>query len=177
VAIGLAGVLDVEDRRRKEPAVAEPVRAPAAHDEPGAAGALARVDMGGDAAVLDLRDERTDVVVVDARTDAHGAEVLYERLDDVRVQRTVDEDPALRVARLPGVPEHGGAQRRHERGHVDVAEDDARRLAAELEHHGAHLPRAGGHHPLARGARAGERDVVDVRVVGERGACFGAEAR
>src|SRR5215211_3746012 len=53
---------DVEDRGLEEPAVVEPVGAPAADDEPGAAGVAGRLDVRGDAGVLQLRDERPHVV-------------------------------------------------------------------------------------------------------------------
>src|SRR6202042_538396 len=77
---------------------------------------------------------------------------------------------------LPVVDEGGGEEVLADRGQVEVGvvEDDRGRLAAELERDRAEQPAAHLGDPPSGGGRAGERDLVDVRVLDQVGADLAA---
>ena len=129
------------------------------------------VDERLDPLELLLRVDRADVgVLVQRIADAQRAHAALQLRDDVLEDRLLHEQPragAAHVALVEVDPVDDPLDRLVERG---VVEDDVRRLAAQLERQP--LARAGDRalDLLADLGRAGERDLVDVRVLDERGA-------
>ena len=93
---------------------------------------------------------------------------LDQLVDELVVDRLLDDQPRAGGADLAGVQEDRG-ERHVERGlAVGVGEDDVGVLAAELEGDLLHRAGRGGHDPLAGAEPAGEGDQVDARVLAER---------
>ena len=69
-------------------------------------------------------------------------------------------------AHLAAVHEACEEQLRRDDLRVDVVEHDGRIVAAQLERHALQRARRAGHHLLARRDGAGERDLVDARMLG-----------
>ena len=101
-----------------------------------------------------------------------GAQVLGlvdELVQELVVHPLVDVDPLDAGAGLAGVGAR--APQRGVGGGLDVGVlvDEQRVLAAGLDHHRGERLGAGGHHLLAGGRRAGERDLADAGAA-QRGA-------
>ena len=124
------------------------------------------------------RDQRADLGALIERI-AHDERLRGrgERLDEGVVNARLDQDPTARAAILPGVAEDGEQRFLHAAREIGVGEDDARRLAAELERGALDV---GGAEPEDLGAVrgiAGEGDLHDVRVRDQRRADAVARAR
>src|SRR5829696_4833935 len=105
------------------------------------------------------------------RSVAHDAALglLGQTVDDVVVDLRARQHARGRGAVLPGVVVAGPRDRLHRGLHVDVVEDDDRRLAAELQVHPLERLRGVLGDPFARLHRPGEGHHVDVVVGHERG--------
>ena len=133
-----------------------------------AAGAL---DERVHALLVRLRDQRAHLRLgVERVAHLHAAGLLAERVDEVVVDRLLDEDPRARLAALAGRVVDRPDRARDRRAEVGVREDEVGALAAELERQP--LDRLGAEpHDLAAGLRrARERDLVDAGVPDEVGA-------
>ena len=114
---------------------------------------------------------------IEPGAEADRPRALREALGELVADPLVDEDARPGDAALALVEEHG-AVRALERGvHVGVVEDEARRLAAELQRDALQVGLRRLDDLLAGRVLAGEGDLVDVGVAGERGAGTFAEAR
>ena len=160
----------VEDGRQVVEAVGERgvvgARAAAAqHGALGEPGGDVRLDLvavrgAGERAGLGLLVERA------AEPDPPGP--LDELVDELVVDRLLDQQPGAGRADLAGVQEDRGQREVERHLEVGVGEDDVGVLAAELERDLLHGAGGGGHDPPAGRQAAGERDQVDARVLGER---------
>src|SRR6185503_11206348 len=92
------------------------------------------------------------------------------------VDAVLDDEPGAGRADLAGVQEDRGDCVVDGGVEVDVREDDVRVLATELERDPLDRGRRGGHDATPGGKAAGERDQVDVGVLGERRADLRAGA-
>ena len=102
--------------------------------------------------------------------------VVGHALDELLVDRLLDEQPRAGAADLAGVGEHRHAGARHRRVQIGVGEDDVGRLAAELQRHALEVAGDGLDDLLAGQVRAGERHLVHARVRRQRRAGGLAEA-
>ncbi len=83
----------------------------------------------------------------------------------------LDEQPAAGTAALALVEEQAEVRALDGGVEIGVGEDDVGALAAQLEADALEVALGGGlHDDLAGGVFAGERDLVHVHVLGERGA-------
>ena len=128
------------------------------------------------------RDVRLDLLAVRGGDQRAGLGLVVERaaepdplgaadelVDELVVDRLLDDQPGTGRAHLARVQEHRG-QREVERGlAVGVGEHDVGVLAAQLERDLLHRLGGRGHDPLAGGQAAGERDQVDAGVLAEQG--------
>ena len=151
-------------------------RLPPQHDR--RAFRLADLDVLVDPVALALVDEGAELRLPPRRhSDPDPAGLVREALHELVVDGALDEDPRAGRADL-SLREVDAEHRADDRlVEVGVGEDDRRRLAAELERHALDRARARAHDRAARDGRAGERELVDVGVLGERGAGELAEAR
>ena len=118
-----------------------------------------------------LRDERAHLGLgVERVAHLHAARLLGERVDEVVVDRLLDEDAGARLAALAGGVVDRPDRARDRRVEVGVREDEVRALAAELERQPLDRLGAEPHDLAARLRRAGERDLVDAGVLDEIGA-------
>ena len=129
------------------------------------------LDVVPDAVALLEADERPDLGLVVRRVaDDDLPRRLGEQLDDLLVDRALDEDPRAGAAVLAAVVEDRVRRLGREALDVGVGVDDVRALAAELEADLLHVVRGQPHDLLAGRRLAGERDLADARVRGDRGA-------
>ena len=138
----------------------------------------ARLDEAGHAVVLLLRDQRPEVDGrIEAVADLQLAGLPGDALDDLVVDRLVREQPRARRAALALVVEDRARGAGDREFQIGVREDDRRRLAAEFQRDALQI--AGGclDDQLADFGRAGEGDLVDIRMLGERGAGGLADSR
>jgi ParB family chromosome partitioning protein len=166
-----------EDRRLEVVALAVRARGgrAAEHDLRALLAAEAHVVRDG----LELlgRDQRPEIgVVVHRVAELQRARPRHQLLHELVVDRRRHDQPRARLAHLALV-EEGRPQRAVDRRvHVRVLEDDVRRLAAELERELLDRRRGQLHDPPPDHGRAGERDLVHVRVGRELLAHRGAAA-
>src|SRR5688500_17063473 len=169
----------VEDRRQEIRTIGQGriVRFGAADDD-GRAFAEPDLDVVLDPVALLRADERPHLGRVVGRiADLDLARRLHEQLHDALVRRALHEDPAPRAAVLAGVVEDAVGRLARELLEVGIGEDDVRALAAELERDLLHVPGCQPHDLLAGRGLAGERDLADPVVGGDRGACRAAGSR
>ena len=168
----------VEDGRQVVVAVGEVrvVGAGATTPEYGALG-----DAGGDVR-LDLvavrgAGQRPGLgLLVERAAEADPSGAVHDRVDELVVDRLLDDEPGAGRADLAGVQEHGGEREVERDLEIGVGEDDVGVLAAELQGDLLHGAGGGGHDPAAGLQAAGERHQVDARVGRQRGAGLGAGA-
>ena len=110
-----------------------------------------------------------------AGPDRQRAKRRREPLEQLVVARALDQQPAARRARLPGVLHDRVDDHRDRRVEIGVGEHDLRTLAAELERHRAVALRRFLRDQRAGRRRAGERQVVDARMLREREPGLAAE--
>ena len=128
--------------------------------------------------MLLLGDERAHLGLgIEAWSDLDLLGVLGDALEDLVVRALLDEQARAGRAALAVVEEDRVRRAGDRRLHVSVAVDDVRRLAAELERDLLEVARGRLDDQLADLGRAGERDLVDVVVRGERRAGRLAVAR
>ena len=161
-------------RSRRPAPVVGPAAAAAQHRALGQPGRDVRLDLlavrGGDQRAGLGRRRRTG-----RRAGSRSAR-RDQLVDELVVDRLLDDQPGAGRADLAGVQEDRG-QREVERGlEVGVGEHDVGVLAAQLEGDLLHRGRGRGHDPPAGGQAAGERDQVDAGVLGQRRAGVGAGA-
>ena len=152
----LVALLEAGDDRRLEE-VARQVGLHAAGDDLGVAGLA--LEEALDPLALARGVERAQRRVGGHRVaEDEALRFAGEAVDDVVVDAFGGEHPGRRRAVLAGVVVAGAGDRLHRRLHVDVVEDDDRRLAAELQVDP--LERVGGRlgDPLAGRRRAGQAD-------------------
>ncbi|CAB4942372.1 unannotated protein [freshwater metagenome] len=164
-----------EDGRLHE--VAGAVDRVAAGDGAGA-GVAADLEVARDAVELLGRDERAHLGVgLQAVADLDAVGRGGDALDDLVEQVVLDVEARAGGADLALVEEDAVRRAGDGRRDVGVAQDDVRALAAELERHALEVRAAGRlGDELADLGRAGEGDLVDVVVLGQRRAGV-AEAR
>ena len=122
-------------------------------------------------------DQRPDLGRVVGRVaDLDLAGRLDEQLDDPVVDRALDEDPAPGAAVLAAVVEDRVRRLAGEALEVGVGEDDVRALAAELEADLLHVVGGQPHDLLAGRRLAGEGDLADPGMAGDRRAGRAARA-
>jgi hypothetical protein len=158
----------VRDRGRVE-------RAPLADRAPAGAHLGSRRDGLADVRVDDralvVVDQRTHLGRgVQARADSELLGPLGQGGDERLGDRLVDVDALDRRADLPGIGERADGRLLGGPLGVDVAVDDQRVLAAELEQHLLRSPGGGLRDRLTRPGRAGVHDQVDAGVGDQRGA-------
>ena len=122
-------------------------------------------------ALLDVRQDLVELGLVDLRAllgrgvervaELAGLDLRGELLDELVVDRLLNEQPAARAAALALVQEQAEQGAVDGRVEIGVGEDDVRALAAQLE--GDPLERVGRdlHDDLAGASLAGEGDLVD----------------
>ena len=163
------GGRDVGEQRRREPVAALGQRA--GDRAPRRALALAGVDQRLDPLQLRGGVDRADVgVLVERVADAQQAHPPPQLLDDLLGDALLQQQPRAGAAHVALVEEDAvddALDGLVERG---VVEHDVGGLAAELEREADVAARGGGLDVLADLGRAGERDLVDVRVADQRGA-------
>src|SRR5439155_10016672 len=98
-------------------------------------------------------------------------------IDEFLVDRTLDEDAAAGRTHLPLVDEHAEERAVDGRLEVGVGEKDVRRLAAELQRYFLQRSCSAAHDRLSDVDAAGERNLVDVRMLDYRGAGALADSR
>ena len=160
----------IEDRRHEIRAVGQGriIGRLAADDERGAL-AEADLDVVPHPVALLEADERADLGRVVGRiADLDLPGRRGEQLDDLLVDRALDEDPAARAAVLAAVVEDAVRRLAREPLEVGVGVDDVRALAAELEADLLHVVRGQPHDLLAGRRLAGEGDLADARMRGDR---------
>src|SRR5581483_10870515 len=120
------------------------------------------------AVAMRLRDERPHLRLrIERVADADLLRVVGEARDELVVERRFDEHARARLAALTrGVVDRPDT-RRDRVVEVRVREDEVRALAAELERQPLDRVRAEPHDLAARARRAGERHLVDARVLDE----------
>ena len=129
------------------------------------------------AVVLLLRDERPEIDGrIEAVADLELAGLVDDALDDLVVDRLVREQARARRAALALVVEDRVGRPGDRAVEIGVREDDGRRLAAELERDALEVAGGGLDDQLADLGRAGEGDLVDVGMLGQRRAGRLAEA-
>ncbi len=106
-------------------------------------------------------------LLVEGSTEPDRAGPRDQLVDELVVDRLLDQEPGTGRADLAGVQEHRGQREVERRLTVGVGEDDVGVLAAELERDPLHRARGRGHQGPAGGQAAGERDQVDARVGGQ----------
>ena len=144
-------------------------RLPAEHD---LAALLARaLDEGVHALLVRLRDQRAHLRLrVERVAHLQLPGLLGERGDEVVVDRLLDEDSRARLAALARGVVDRPDRARDRRVEVGVGEDEVGALAAQLQRQALDRLRAEPHDLAARLRRAGERDLVDPRMLDEVGA-------
>ncbi len=168
----------VEDRRQVVEAVGEvggvgPGSAAAQHRTFREAARDVRLDL---LAVLGTGQRAGLGLVVERAAQPDQLRPLDQPVDELVVDRLLDEQPGPGRADLAGVQEDGGEGVVDGDLAVGVGEDDVGVLAAELQRHLLHGRGGGGHDPPAGGEPAGEGDQVDARVLGQRCAGIGARS-
>src|SRR5690606_26180456 len=111
------------------------------------------------------------------RADLQRAEAVGDLADEAVVDALLDEKARARRAGLAGVLDDGVDDDGESCLLIRVGEDELSRLAAELQRHRPMVPRRRLLHQRADLGRAGEGDVVDARMAGERRPRLLAEAR
>ncbi len=96
------------------------------------------------------------------------SQCLAQRVVDV----LVGVDALHRHAHLAAVHRRGEEQLPGHLGDIDIGQHDGRIVAAQFEGHALERGGRAGHHLLAGGHRAGERDLVHARMRGEQCAQF-----
>ena len=145
-----------------------PSSCPPPSHQPGALGPAA-LDVAEDPVELAARDHRPELGrVVERRAHLECLGPLDQAVEEPVVERAFDEQPRARGARLAGVQEDPDRDGVHRLLEVRVREDDDRRLAAGLERDALERPCPELHQPAADLAAAGEADLVDPRVGGQR---------
>ena len=89
----------------------------------------------------------------------------------------LDVQPRARAAALAVIEEDGAGRAGNGGVQIGVVENDVGRFAAQFERDLLQIARGGLHDQLAHFGRAGERDLIDVRMRGQRGAGGFAETR
>ena len=118
-----------------------------------------------------LRDQRAHLRLgVERVAHLQLPRLLGERGDEVVVDRPLDEDARARFAALARRVVDRPDRARDRRVEVGVGEDEIRALAAQLERQALDRLGAEPHDLAARLRRAGERDLVDARMLDEVGA-------
>ena len=141
-------------------------------------GVASRGDVAGDLRAVRVRDHRTDHAGdVEAVADPHAARERGEPVDERVVDRVVHADARARHAVLSLQEErrHGDAGDRE--FEVGIVHHDDRRLAAEFERDLFEVAERGLDDLASGRGRAGERDLVDPVMRGQRGARRRAETR
>ena len=104
-------------------------------------------------------------------SDLDLAGLVDHALDDLVVDRLMREQARARRAALALIVEDRIRHAADRVIEVGVREDDLRRLAAEFERDALQVAGGGLDDQFADLGRSGEGDLVDVGVLGERGAC------
>ena len=113
-------------------------------------------------------DQRPAIQIRKRGAGPQCSEAIGELFEQRLVERRLDEQPRARAARLPGVL-HDRVHDDRQRGvDVGVRENDLRPLAAELQRNRAVSLRARLRHDRPGRGRAGERQVRDAAMRGER---------
>ena len=95
---------------------------------------------------------------------------LGDAADELVVDLVLDEQPRAGAADLAGIGEHRHRRARHRRVEIGIGEHDVGRLAAEFQRHALEIAGRRPDDRLAGDVRAGEGDLVDVRMRSQRGA-------
>src|SRR5688500_2226061 len=146
-------------------------------DEKGAPLLSRERDIAFDLAKVRLADERAHVGRSVLRVpDPELLRPLEKALDEVFVDRSLDEQTRSAEADLPLVGEARLDRRRNGLLEIGVREHDVRVLSSELQGHFLEERSRAGHHVRARSRTPGERDERDVRMrrEGAAGASSGA---
>src|SRR5919202_5219215 len=123
---------------------------------------------GGDLLAVIGRDKRSHLRLLVLRVpDAEALDRRLEEVEEVVEDRALHEDARAGAAVLPRVVEDRGGGGGPGLLQVGVGEEDARRLAAELEGDPLDRPRGGGHDLAPHLGRAREGDLRHVGVLGE----------
>lgn len=135
----------------------------------GRAFGLATLDVGEDTVVLSLGDLRSlEGLVFEGVSDLGGGlDGLLEEGDELIVDGVVDEDSGGCCADLALVIHDTDVGPFSGLFKVCIVEDDERRLAAGLQSNVLHCASGHLHDLLSGGGRAGESDLVDIRVRNE----------
>ena len=121
-------------------------------------------------------DQRSAVEIGQRRADLQRREARAQAFEHLLVAAALDKQAAARRAGLAGVLHDGVDQHRQRGVEIRVGKDDLRSLAAQLECDRT-MPLGGfARDRGAGGRRAGERDVLDSRMRGQRGARLAPES-
>ena len=124
-----------------------------------------------DAVELLAADERAHLRgAIERLADRDGSRLLDHRVDELLVDRPLDQDAAACRADLALVEEHAEQRAFDRHLEVGVGEEDVRRLAAELERDLLQRGRGRAHDRLPDLDAPRERNLVDIRVFDDRGA-------
>ena len=139
-------------------------------------GAAEIAEKAADDLLLALRDHRPDVAIGDGRANGERGIAGGHAGKDLVMDAALDEDARGGRAGLAGILDAGIDEEGQRPIEIGIGEDELGRLATELERHWNDVLGSGLLDEAADGDRAGERDVIDAGVGGERSTGLFAEA-